>query len=73
MKTIEPIGMSEDQFFEMNESCGGLCIECRDVAFQVEPDARYYRCDGCGAYAVFGVEELLIRGVITFTHFGKST
>ena len=32
-----------------------------------EPDARRYRCESCGANAVYGAEELLIRGIIRFS------
>lgn len=52
---------------DLTENYGGFCIECRDQAYGVEPDARGYRCESCGANAVYGTEELLIRGIICFT------
>lgn len=37
----------------------GFCKECGREAHGVEPDARRYRCESCGSYAVYGCEELL--------------
>jgi hypothetical protein len=39
----------------------GFCVKCGAEAYGVEPDARKYECDECGAEAVYGVEELLLR------------
>ena len=39
----------------------GFCVECGEEVLGIEPDAREYRCDACGAIAVFGAEELLIH------------
>ena len=40
----------------------GFCTECGAEAYGVEPDARNYECEECGAYAVSGAEELLMAG-----------
>jgi hypothetical protein len=37
----------------------GICIKCGEDAEGVEPDARGYECESCGAKAVYGAEELL--------------
>jgi hypothetical protein len=66
MNHRQPIQITEAEYVELNENYGGFCIECRDEAYGVEPDARRYRCESCGALAVYGVEELLIRGLIEF-------
>lgn len=39
----------------------GLCIACGAEAYGVEPDARKYKCEACGAHAVYGAEELLLH------------
>ena len=39
----------------------GFCIACGADAEGFEPDARRYECECCGAHAVSGAEELLIR------------
>tara|TARA_R100001463_G_scaffold66915_2_gene120565 strand:+ start:841 stop:1014 length:174 start_codon:yes stop_codon:yes gene_type:complete len=38
----------------------GLCTSCNEIAECIEPDARNYTCEACGANKVFGAEELLI-------------
>jgi len=67
MDKTRPIEITEAEYADLNENCGGFCMECREPAYGVEPDARRYRCDSCGAFAVFGAEELLIRGLIEFS------
>ena len=42
------------------DECMGFCVECGEDADGVEPDARKYLCESCGANAVYGAEELLI-------------
>ena len=37
----------------------GFCVCCGADASGVEPDARRYECEACGAKGVFGAEELL--------------
>jgi len=39
----------------------GFCIACGASRYQVEPDARNYPCDTCGADEVFGAEEILME------------
>lgn len=38
----------------------GYCVSCGDQADHIEPDARAYRCGGCGECMVYGAEELLL-------------
>lgn len=38
----------------------GFCRVCGAEAEGVEPDARQYECESCGAMAVYGAEELLL-------------
>lgn len=40
----------------------GFCKVCGEEQYGCEPDARNYKCESCGEYAVFGAEELLIEG-----------
>lgn len=39
----------------------GFCTTCGEEAWGVEPDARGYECECCGANSVYGAEELLIE------------
>ncbi len=43
---------------EMDDNIG-ICISCGDEQFGVEPDARKYECESCGASKVYGAQELL--------------
>jgi hypothetical protein len=65
--TQQPILISEAEYLDLSENYGGFCLECRQETFGVEPDARRYACESCGARAVYGAPELLIRGLIEFT------
>jgi hypothetical protein len=38
----------------------GICVACGFEQEGVEPDARKYECEDCGARKVYGAEELLI-------------
>ena len=38
----------------------GYCLKCGSKAYGVEPDARKYECDNCGAFKVYGADELLL-------------
>jgi DNA-directed RNA polymerase subunit RPC12/RpoP len=41
----------------------GFCLNCGAETCGVEPDARKYKCDECGASKVYGAEELLLMAV----------
>lgn len=41
----------------------GFCVACGEEVMGVEPDARKYECESCGAMAVYGAAELLLMGV----------
>lgn len=60
------IQISEETYAELSENYGGYCIKCGDEASGVEPDARRYICESCGERDVYGVEELLVMGIIQF-------
>ena len=45
------------------DDCLGFCLACGEQAYNVEPDARRYVCEGCGKRQVYGAEELLIMGI----------
>lgn len=38
----------------------GFCLACGAEVEGVEPDARKYECEVCGAHKVYGAEELLL-------------
>lgn len=59
--------MTEEEFSSMNEDYSGLCVFCGEEASNVEPDAHTYECEDCGKRGVYGMEELLIKGLISFS------
>lgn len=54
--------ITEDRIVEAvsADDCLGICIVCGEEAYGVEPDARNYKCESCGAREVYGAEEILI-------------
>lgn len=41
----------------------GICKVCGNEQQGVEPDARNYICEACGAPEVFGAEQILIESL----------
>ena len=58
-KQFRPICSPE----EIQEHTTGFCLACGEEASGVEPDARRYECESCGAQKVYGLEELLLMGL----------
>jgi hypothetical protein len=44
----------------------GFCIACGEEAYGVEPDARRYECECCEEKQVYGLEELVMMGVVAY-------
>jgi len=42
------------------DNCQGICLACGEEADGVEPDARAYKCEYCGARKVYGAEEICL-------------
>lgn len=59
--------MTESEFVGLDNDNEGLCVFCGESAFGVEPDARKYDCEGCDKKGVYGAQELLLMGLISFT------
>ena len=49
---------------EVQDGTLGFCLACGAEAGEVEPDARKYKCESCGAPKVYGLEELLMMGLV---------
>jgi hypothetical protein len=56
--------MTQSEFSDNDNA--GLCIFCGEQADGVEPDARKYTCESCEKRGVYGFEELLMMGFISF-------
>lgn len=59
---LRPV-LTEAEFRHARNEDQGFCLNCGVEAFNVEPDARQLVCEGCGAAKVYGIEELLMRGI----------
>lgn len=55
---------ASDALLDLNDP--GFCLVCGVNVQGVEPDARKYKCESCGARAVYGAEELVFH----FNEFG---
>ncbi len=58
---------SESAFRRDSDNGVGWCLACGKVPdMYCEPDAHKYECSECHALKVYGLEELLIMGLVTF-------
>lgn len=57
--------IDSEEYQALQEDYCGFCRACGETAFGVEPDARKYVCESCNAPQVYGLEELLIMGMLT--------
>ena len=48
---------------ELDDDGMGFCLACDETAEGVEPDARRYTCECCGAPKVYGAAELALMGL----------
>ena len=66
----QTLSITEDQYTHLTfgTSNPGFCINCGmlDEHAGCEPDARRYNCPECETPGLFGLEECLIMGLVTF-------
>lgn len=63
-----PTPVAEAEYVEAGEENTGFCLACKKFTTSMcEPDARNYTCEECRLPVVFGAEEALMQGFITFT------
>lgn len=62
--------MKESEYVELwNDGGNGFCLACGSHADDhVEPDARRYPCASCRQPKVYGLEELLLMGLVRLTN-----
>lgn len=60
------IYMTEQTYKQLRDDDAGLCRACWTVNYGVEPDARKYQCESCDKPQVYGIDEYLIAGLISF-------
>jgi predicted RNA-binding Zn-ribbon protein involved in translation (DUF1610 family) len=54
--------VTEEELAELDTA--GFCVACGAEVLGVEPDARRYECEACGEDMVYGLEELLLMGLV---------
>lgn len=55
---------SEELQESMYDGNTGICLSCGSTTDGVEPDARKYKCESCGEFSVYGLEEALLMGML---------
>ena len=58
------VSMGIEEYLELANSDTGWCVACGTEAYGVEPDAREYTCENCGDNSVYGLEELMLIGLL---------
>ena len=48
----------------MDRDMQGWCLACGSEQDGCEPDARKYKCEGCGKDKVYGAAELALMGLV---------
>jgi len=64
LNQFRPAPMSEAAFTRRSDESKGFCLACGKTVEGVEPDARKYTCEFCKAPKVYGLEELLMMGLV---------
>jgi len=60
--------MSEQEYRTLTyDGSPGFCLACGQDTDGVEPDARRYPCESCSEPLVYGLEELLMMGLLKIT------
>lgn len=63
---MNPLQMTQEEYSYAAEDSLGVCIACGEEQYGYEPDARGAYCEVCGEDEVYGMEELLLMGMIEF-------
>ena len=59
-----PVLTTKEMQHIMFDGCGGFCLSCGRQTRGVEPDARKASCPSCKEEKLYGMEELLVMGVL---------
>ena len=66
LKQFKPM-MSEETYQAESGEYSGFCLACGSTQGNCEPDARKYVCESCNAEKVYGLEELMMMGLVKLT------
>ena len=63
--------ISKAVYREAQADSMGFCVKCNDfINHGVEPDARNYSCENCGAKTVMGAEQAYLEGFVKIATVG---
>ena len=64
MNNSSPVDIDEVIECAYSDDYVGFCLECGHQHFEVEPDARKYKCENCGELSVYGCQEILMMTAV---------
>ena len=56
--------VTEQTYITLTDEQCGICLKCKAISYNVEPDAEDYECEGCGSAKVYGVGQCLLIGTL---------
>ena len=60
----DPLHLTEAEYGEMLEFSEGLCLSCGTHTGTIDPDGRGLPCPVCHRHEVYGIEVLMLRGIV---------
>ncbi|NOJ26580.1 MAG: hypothetical protein DA330_01010 [Nitrososphaera sp.] len=60
MLTKEELLATAQECLEEGDDNAAVCHSCGAVYYGYEPDTRKAQCEECGAFALYGCEEILL-------------
>lgn len=73
-KTFFAFAMHPEEFSGLDDDSCGLCIRCGESTVGgVEPDARKHECEACEENGVYGMQELLVMGLVRLSEEGEGS
>ena len=68
---VRCFSMTEAEYARLRDTYKGLCLHCGAERDTVEPDAEHYLCPTCNTTDVYGIEQVLILGLINLQEEGS--
>jgi len=58
------VRLTKETFNLLLESNGGVCLECKEIVYDIDPEVEGCSCPSCGAKEVYGVAQASTMGKI---------
>lgn len=59
LKQFKPVCTADEMDSDL-----GFCLACGNEVYGVEPDAERYPCGSCDQHKVYGLEQLMLMGLM---------